>query len=507
MRSRMARHLTSILQPEAEPVTADFALEAAEAPTLQAIQTRAAYEVLGAKEPEEKKIELPPEFSWHDYVVFLLHVAAEIEHALMVQYLYGAYSLGGPQVPEQHREAVREWQTTILGIAKEEMGHLITVENLLRLIGGPLNFEREDYPFRSDFYPFTFTLERLSLDSLAKYVYAEMPEKEKWEDPDKQEIIERAEKANEGQPLNRVGKLYSLLIELFRSDDPFYLRERDILADSLVFQASWDEWGRGYRDGQRGQSGGPERGTPDLLIKAMGTRDKAVAGLEAVAEQGEAPASQDPEEESHFTRFLRIYKEFKAATGDGTWSPARPVPKNPRIAGEPSSTDDPETLDVNARVAPDFCVDEIRDPEAIGWAHLFNLRYRMLLVNLMHALDVEGPMSQTGALTPRGLLVNRTFGEMYNLRSIAGILVQLPRLKGGDPCQSAAGPVFDMPYTLSLPEREPNRWRLHRDLIEASEIAVAALRETGTSHNDYLRALEDADRLALESIERLIPRL
>ena len=64
---------------------------------------------------------LPAEFSWHDYAIFLLSMAAEIEHSLMVQYLYAAYSLGGPQVPEQHRGNVLEWQQVILGIAKEEM--------------------------------------------------------------------------------------------------------------------------------------------------------------------------------------------------------------------------------------------------------------------------------------------------------------------------------------------------------------------------------------------------
>lgn len=506
MRSRMTRHLASMLEPEAAPVAMAVAAAPEGAPAMQAIQTRAAYGVLAARAPEEEPIPLPAEFSWHDYAVFLLHVAAEIEHALMVQYLYGAYSLGGPQVPERYREAVRDWQIVILGIAKEEMGHLVTVENLLRLIGGPLNFEREDYPYRSDFYPFTFTLERLSLDSLAKYVYAEMPEE--WEDPDKKEIIERAERANQGQPLNRVGKLYTLLIRLFESKDPYYLRERDILRDSVVFQASWDEWGRGYRGGERGGSSGPESRTPDLLIEAAGTRDKAVAGLKAVAEQGEASTTQNPEEESHFTRFLRIYKDVKAATEDEkAWRPSRPVPKNPRIGGEPGPEDDPRTLAENQQVEPDLCVDEIRDPEAIAWAHLSNLRYRMLLVNLMHALDVEGPLSQTGALTPRGSLVNRTFGEMYNLRSIAGILVQLPRLQGGNPRRSAAGPPFNMPYTLSLPEREPNRWRLHRDLIEASRIGIATLREIGTGHIDYLQALEDSDRLALEQIERLIPPL
>src|SRR5437764_736032 len=72
---------------------------------------------------------LPQEFSNRDYAVMLLHVGAEIEHALMVEYLYAGYSLGGPGVPEPYREMVRGWQEVILGIAKEEMGHLISVQN------------------------------------------------------------------------------------------------------------------------------------------------------------------------------------------------------------------------------------------------------------------------------------------------------------------------------------------------------------------------------------------
>ncbi|MDX5299766.1 MAG: ferritin-like protein, partial [Gammaproteobacteria bacterium] len=65
----------------------------------------------------------PDELSWRDYLLMLLKIDAGIEHALMVQYLYAAYSLGGEQVPYDQRKRVREWQQTILSIAKEEMGH------------------------------------------------------------------------------------------------------------------------------------------------------------------------------------------------------------------------------------------------------------------------------------------------------------------------------------------------------------------------------------------------
>src|SRR5262245_3758362 len=71
-----------------------------------------------------------PPLAPRDEAVFLLHTGAEIEHALLVQYLYAAYSLKSPQeVPPEHAPKVQAWRKTLLGIAREEMGHLITVQN------------------------------------------------------------------------------------------------------------------------------------------------------------------------------------------------------------------------------------------------------------------------------------------------------------------------------------------------------------------------------------------
>src|SRR5262249_34700218 len=69
-----------------------------------------------------------------DAAIFLLHTAAEIEHALLVQYLYAAYSLGDPK-----DKTLRAWQDSIVTIAKQEMSHLMTVQGLLRFLGGPPN--------------------------------------------------------------------------------------------------------------------------------------------------------------------------------------------------------------------------------------------------------------------------------------------------------------------------------------------------------------------------------
>src|SRR5262249_3504392 len=110
----------------------------------------------------------PAELLPRDWAVFLLQTAAEVEHALMIQYLYAAYSLKpSVQIPGASGTTTDDFSEILTTIAKEEMGHLLTVQNLLRLIGGSPWFERDNFPARTELYPFRFTLERLSKGSLA----------------------------------------------------------------------------------------------------------------------------------------------------------------------------------------------------------------------------------------------------------------------------------------------------------------------------------------------------
>jgi hypothetical protein len=61
---------------------------------------------------------------------------------------------------------------------------------------------------------------------------------------------------------------------------------------------------------------------------------------------------------------------------------------------------------------------------------------------------------------------------MRHLKKIAGKLVQLPKDDPAGPVH--AGPPFELPYTLNLPEAEPQRWRMH---LDASRAAVRLIRE------------------------------
>src|SRR4051794_39561736 len=210
-----------------------------------------------------------PPLAPRDEAVFLLHTGAEIEHALLVQYLYAAYSLRpAKEVDEEHAPLVRAWRKTLLGIAREEMGHLITVQNLLKLIGGPIILDREDYPFLSSLYPFHFRLEPLSKRSLAKYVLAEMPHIEA---PTEEigEIIERV--VGDGQPpVNRVGAIYLRIAHLFSEGSRNeHLQDSDFNSDAANRQAHWEEWGNGGA----------------VLVPEARTREEALIAIEELAEQ------------------------------------------------------------------------------------------------------------------------------------------------------------------------------------------------------------------------------
>ncbi|MCG1019956.1 MULTISPECIES: ferritin-like protein [Burkholderiaceae] len=456
------------------------------------------------------------EFSARDYVTYLLSIDAEIEHCLMVQYLYAGYSLGGPQVPPKFHDAVRNWQETILGIAKEEMGHLITVQNVLRLIGSPLHFERNDYPWDTPFYPFPFMLEPLTLNSLAKYVYAEAPVN--WDGGALGEEIRRRVDAQAPCP-HHVGELFNTLIPLVNS-----LPDEVFQADTYRCQADFAEWGRGYHGGQRGSSDRRSLGgTPDVLVMPATSRDDAVNALKAIAKQGEAPHGTNP---SHFVRFLRIYVEMHAALegqlhGQDVWNAARPgdfleqtwkgaYPKvavtlydartassGAHAAWQPSlSVAVNPYVSLNTDLEPEqggTPTTAITEPVTALWASLFNLRYRMLLQYLIHSFTLYGGLRAAGQFTPRGSIINAAFGEMYNLRALSEILMQLPvSTASGAPL---AGPPFQVPYTLDSPFGEANRWRGHLDLLAASENLVTnLLAQTDAVHHPYLHSLREADK-------------
>jgi hypothetical protein len=59
-----------------------------------------------------------------------------------------------------------------------------------------------------------------------------------------------------------------------------------------------------------------------------------------------------------------------------------------------------------------------------------------------------------------------------------------------------AGPPFEMAYTLSLPDWDSDKWRMHRDLTANSRKLTDLIRRSGDEQADFLNALDDHDELA-----------
>jgi ferritin-like protein len=410
-----------------------------------------------------------------DTAIYLLHIGAEIEQMLMVQYLYAGYSVGGPHLTPEQNQIAANWRQNILKVAREEMAHLATVQNLLTLIGGPVTFDREDFPNASGMYPFPFTLEPLTKRSVGRYVLAEVPGDDVLDKLGLLKEVQAIEAYVDSDGLrdkvHRVGILYSKVKEYFlfpklqedpTAPHPPFIPSSDIRAESIRFQVRPEEWGLGQAD---------------LLILSAADRKAAADAIQKISDQGEGSGIDDLPS-SHFGRFLDIYRNFPE-----DWSPAKPVAKNPKLCADDEG-------------------DLITNEVARIWADLFNLRYRLLLMLLTHSFHIESTV-EGDPKSPRGLLISWAFGEMYHLRSISEILMSLPL--GDEAKEICAGPPFLMPYSLALPVHENNRWRGHRDLLTASNQSIATLLEKATPETHaYLNAFAAANDRALLQIAPLI---
>jgi hypothetical protein len=467
--------------------------------------------------------------SWRDHLVMMLTSGAEIEHALMVQYLFAAYSINGDQESEQDRALVEGWRTSILTVAKEEMGHLLTVQNMLVLLGAPINLGREMMPWDHQFYPFKFSLEALSKERLQCFIYAEMPRLEdvgtappgrsmpravdkQTTREEEEAIIQEVTNAFPDAHMHQIGELYAEIIDLIA--DPKRIPDSAFIEASYDMQACWDDWGRGYKpaprsvspDGNLDPAGDPGSGEPrspfidplpgrpaHVQIDRAATRAQAVKALRALAAQGEAPHLVEDKtgEPSHFERFARIYQDFKDIEN-------RRLPIKPTHDVRPNPT---TRVDFH-KIHPDettYIGIKHEELAAHYLAQLFNQRYRLLLVHLAHTFRLARtqPMHRPGL---RGMVMHRVFGEMYNIKAIAGLLVRLPIACGG-----CAGPPFEMPYSLDLPQADGEIWRMYDDLLAnssrtcrevfriAKAIPLVDQQITGIGGEAYLRSLMDID--------------
>jgi Ferritin-like len=403
----------------------------------------------------------------------LLAVAAEVEHALLVQYLYAAYSLkkgtDSSLNPDQQK-AVRKWKSTIVEIAKEEMGHLMTVQNLRLVLGLGPTFERDNCPMLPGLFPFDFHLGPINQKTLAEYVVAESPTDDTTH-PALPDIIKVAT-GQGGMPVNHVGNLYGLLGVIFAASlddinrdasgkDPWYVMVRDIAAAAYQQDPSASAWhlngdqfdARTLRQQASAADFSPM--TPGGVLSPLpppaesrlwqcANQGDAKAALRDIGLQGEGPAQGPPAgETSHFERFYAIY------TGDDgvlpfpkdEWMPTYAAPTDPVISDD---VDNPNA---------------ITEPKAQDYARLADQRYALILGLLNQYLVTDPDRRVTLKLS--GWAVT----EMDSLSGLARALADLPRSKAGPGGGNAALP-FALPSVLTPPVAQADQWGLLIDRLQ-----------------------------------------
>jgi len=407
--------------------------------------------------------------------IWLLEVAAEIEHALLVEYLYSAYSIASP------RTAL--FRSALTNIAVQEMGHLITVQNLLLSIGSNVYFERQDESPQSSLDPFPFKLEPFSKAVLAKYVLTEMPLIEDLPDAEKAEIeqIRNEHQLDIGMQINRVGALYLKLYWLFQSSDdpegsweipkdiiPVEQRGKHIVSLNsasarIDFQSDDSEW--------LASVGG-------LQIDLVDNRANALNSIFRISAQGEGfEGSID----SHFERFRDLYRQYDSA------SPTiRDVPTNPFVSATPDL--DPEREQ-----------NRISHPIAKVLVELADIRYKKMLLHFTQAFSY----SRTGSNNDlRADLMQWSLGEMTRggIRVLSQAIQDLPRNSATDTASpTKAALAFTIP-TEVFPTSNDEQWKLLAQLLDRTQ----ELRNELFNVDPILAGLIDREVIADDDDKRLV---
>jgi hypothetical protein len=414
--------------------------------------------------------------------VALLRIAAEVEGALTAQYLFSAGSLlPGVRMtlPDfDHPIQTDDWYDVIRVIAKQEMGHLMTVQNLLLGLGAAPHLDRENFPSSSPLYPFPFSLQPARLTTIARYVCAEAPRTVVAADGADLADAQREAKVGDGG-VPRAGQIYERLFYLFQDsnapqapwpdlqnpfpDWPDWHIDPAKLGFNQDRQATAAEW-RGQGDDER----------PDTAIYVLPVQDKASARLaiHALAIQGEGPVGNGGA--THFDKFLRIFRELRAADRQ---------PGAPTLVR--NQADDPRTgLSGSATIA---------HPATLAWAKLGNTRYQMLLTDIALSLSVGSAGTVASILANRVDFLGWAFREMLAaIKPLSEELRQMPLTNDG---AALAGLPFELPQQ-ALPTETGAQIQYLRDRIAQSRqlrAEIASAFNPSPKQQGILRIIDNLD--------------
>jgi hypothetical protein len=397
-------------------------------------------------------------------LTYLLCEAAELEHGLMCEYLYAAFSLKtepDETLPAEHMATVERWRSVVLEIAAQEMLHWALVNNIITAVGSAPYVARPHMPHQAKGYPAGVQLELVGFGerSLRHFLFLERPEGMELDDAEGFDPS--------GPPLPTMG-----------------------LTDIVPWGQEFSTVGHLYRSIQAGIRNLAERIGEDRLFigphEAQATPDSfrwpllvpitdvasASGAIDDIVEQGEG--ARGDWSEAHYGRFLAVLEEYLAIKAtDPAFEPAHPV-----VGAGVRPVDG---------VHPDVV---ITDPVTAAVSDLFNVNYDLILQIIVRFLANVGEDREE-----LDLLADTAVTLMFAaIKPLGLLLAGLP--VGPDHPGVTAGANFQLFYQKSflLPHRRATWIRFTERLEEAADFA------------DAIDATGPADDI-LESVSATLRRL
>jgi hypothetical protein len=370
-------------------------------------------------------------------LLYMLCAAAELEHGLMCEYLFAAFTLKErveEGVSAEQLAAIERWRRVMLGVAGQEMLHLALASNLLSALGMSPHLVRPNMPHPARHYPPGVTVALLPFgeDALRHFMFLERPEGMALDDAEVIEAARHAVPLLDADAIAPVLQPFATVGHLYRSIEEGLRR--------LV-----DKWGaeRVFVGPPRAQAT-PEHFRWPQLVQVTDLAS-AVRAIETIVEQGEGPRGDW--KAAHFGRFKGILDDYLALkAADRGFEPARPV--------------------LPATVWPSEAerLPRIGDRETARVGDLFNVAYEILL-QVLHRFFNN--IDETDA--QRMTLADVAVGLMFEVIGPLGrYLTELPA--GPEYPGRTAGPTFELFYTSDylLPHRRAAWILLEERLREAA---------------------------------------
>ncbi|MBI3747134.1 MAG: ferritin-like protein [Chloroflexi bacterium] len=406
-------------------------------------------------------------------LVYTLSKAAALEHLVMCQYLYAAFSMKDREddgLPPEQLAAVKRWRKDIIGIAEQEMLHLALVQNVLTAVGAAPYLGRPNFPLPPHAYPAGIQMALLPFGetSLRHFAYLERPEDHEMADVDMFAALEKA------APLPAV------------HEDDIGPQMQDFATIGHMYRAI--EAGLGKLVEKLGEPtlflGPPAAQATEQHFRweelvAVTDLASAQRALDTIVEQGEG--ARGDWHDAHFGRLIRILDEYLAIkTADPTFEPARPV-----VTAFVRRPEDGADVPI------------ITDPFTSRCMDLLNAVYEVLLQILAryfaHTDETDDQLA---------VLADVAVGLMYvAIKPLGSLVTRLPI--GTEFAGLTAGPSFELFYAVDylLPHRDAAWAVIEERMRDVAELATRCRDSCAPLYmaplikvTDALRA--QADRLA-----------